>query len=505
MKVELTDITDDAEMKIAKAGGISHDNQIENLEDARELNKKLISWGHMSPIEFGDATFYVEDMSRVMLAQLSRHRHTNLMVKSQRYNTVGNIDPELPPIPPDLPNSEDDNRNDKYIFTTNQEKFITEQYKKGFSMYQLADKYDCGSSTIKRIVRRNDGNIRDISKGKTPEVPHEYFSEINKPIKAYLLGLIYADGSLVLRKDSGDSLTISQHKKYKAFLKHLSRLFKGEIYKDGHGRGLILRFRSKKMAEDIQKYGVVPNKSDKLDFPSFLEEEYVPHFLRGFFDGDGYISDRDSKLYIGICGQSKKLIEGIYNYLNDNIIGGKSGSISYRDKTRVTQCSWSKPSDTKKIVEYLYQDFDIRYVHPKKIQSAVKYSDIVKDRVNKNIEELEKEYEFVIPKNVRSNFKAIQESLGIVHQSQQVYTNMINNGVNKEDARFILPMGTKTKLYVKANFREWRHVIEERGLNDHAQWEIREFANEVLEYLYYEAPSIFEDLIKESDNYAETT
>jgi len=85
MKVELTDLTKDAELKIAKAGGISHENDIETLEEARELNRKLIDWGHLSPVEFGSVTFYVEDASRAFLAQLSRHRHINLMVQSFRY------------------------------------------------------------------------------------------------------------------------------------------------------------------------------------------------------------------------------------------------------------------------------------------------------------------------------------------------------------------------------------------------------------------------------------
>jgi len=95
MKVELTDVTQNAELKIAKSGGISHDNEIDNLEDARELNKKFIDWGHGTPIEFASSTFYVEGISRSMLSQLSRHRHINLMVKSFRY-TKTNDDLVIP-------------------------------------------------------------------------------------------------------------------------------------------------------------------------------------------------------------------------------------------------------------------------------------------------------------------------------------------------------------------------------------------------------------------------
>lgn len=85
MQVELEGYTKDPEISIAKAGAISHENEIEHVSDARELNKKLIDWGHLSPVEFSSATFYVEEVSRVFLAQLSRHRHINLMVQSFRY------------------------------------------------------------------------------------------------------------------------------------------------------------------------------------------------------------------------------------------------------------------------------------------------------------------------------------------------------------------------------------------------------------------------------------
>jgi len=70
-------------------------------------------------------------------------------------------------------------------------------------------------------------------------------------------------------------------------------------------------------------------------------------------------------------------------------------------------------------------------------------------------------------------------------------------GVPKEDYRFFLPIATTTEMYIKANLREWRHIIDLRGLNEHAQWEIRDFAQRALKKLYKVAPSVFEDQYKE--------
>ncbi len=85
MKVELIENTEEPEKMIARAARISHKASGEGLEDDRRLIKNLIDWGHMSPLEFASATFYIENMSRSCLAQLTRHRMASFMVRSMRY------------------------------------------------------------------------------------------------------------------------------------------------------------------------------------------------------------------------------------------------------------------------------------------------------------------------------------------------------------------------------------------------------------------------------------
>jgi thymidylate synthase ThyX len=63
-----------------------------------------------------------------------------------------------------------------------------------------------------------------------------------------------------------------------------------------------------------------------------------------------------------------------------------------------------------------------------------------------------------------------------------------------EDARFCLPIGTKTEVVTTYNLRQWRHVFQMRALNDHAQWEIRELMLLVLARFKELLPSMFGDL-----------
>ena len=80
-----------------------------------------------------------------------------------------------------------------------------------------------------------------------------------------------------------------------------------------------------------------------------------------------------------------------------------------------------------------------------------------------------------------------------INECFDTYDKLIRNGINKEDARFILPNACQTQIVVTCNLRNWRHIIQMRG-SKHAQWEIRNMAREVLKILQKECPNTFFDL-----------
>ena len=72
------------------------------------------------------------------------------------------------------------------------------------------------------------------------------------------------------------------------------------------------------------------------------------------------------------------------------------------------------------------------------------------------------------------------------------YAEMVDAGVPAEDARYILPNATETKLLVTMNARELLHFFGARCC-ERAQWEIREMAMEMLRLSKTVAPTIFRD------------
>lgn len=80
-----------------------------------------------------------------------------------------------------------------------------------------------------------------------------------------------------------------------------------------------------------------------------------------------------------------------------------------------------------------------------------------------------------------------ESRLAAIHR---FYGEMVEAGIPAEDARYILPNATETKIMVSMNARELLHFFELRCC-ERAQWEIRGMALEMLKLVKGVAPVIF--------------
>jgi thymidylate synthase (FAD) len=76
------------------------------------------------------------------------------------------------------------------------------------------------------------------------------------------------------------------------------------------------------------------------------------------------------------------------------------------------------------------------------------------------------------------------------------YVFLRDNGIPPEDTRFVLPNACKTEVVTTYNLRMWRHVLQERWLNKHAQWEIRKVMSAIAYELNHYLPVFFEDIVE---------
>lgn len=80
----------------------------------------------------------------------------------------------------------------------------------------------------------------------------------------------------------------------------------------------------------------------------------------------------------------------------------------------------------------------------------------------------------------------------IYKSSYKLYNEMIENGIKQEDARYVLPNATSTKINMVSNFQGWKHFLHIR-LAKKVQLETRLVAAEICKQLYNVAPIIFEN------------
>jgi thymidylate synthase (FAD) len=114
----------------------------------------------------------------------------------------------------------------------------------------------------------------------------------------------------------------------------------------------------------------------------------------------------------------------------------------------------------------------------------------------------EREAAFVMPPSIGANQEAMQVFDGLTSSSRDAYDRLIELGIPKEDARFVLPNSAPSEIVMSANFRELRHIILTRG-SRHAQWEVRDLAAKLLRLMKQHAPNVFFDLETTEDGSVE--
>lgn len=139
--------------------------------------------------------------------------------------------------------------------------------------------------------------------------PITYFDKIDTEYKAYILGIIYADGTIddKVKGKREYRLTISLQKEDKYILEKLMkdntsrevRLSRPpSVEKNNWKTRAVASISNTYMCKKLIELGCPPRKSQiGMRFPE-IPTNLIHHFIRGFFDGDGSVSIRNEK-YVG--------------------------------------------------------------------------------------------------------------------------------------------------------------------------------------------------------------
>ena len=154
-------------------------------------------------------------------------------------------------------------------------------------------------------------------------IRHDYFAQIDSPIKAYILGVLAADGTI---SPAQHRIALELSAKDADLLKIVrDELVPGGAITTRHRRGYdyqVLAFTSRNMIRDLEVLGVTAVKSRTITWPEKLPMYFACEFILGYFDGDGHITYQELPSgrypYLGFTSGSPALLTSVADVIEQH-------------------------------------------------------------------------------------------------------------------------------------------------------------------------------------------
>jgi len=131
---------------------------------------------------------------------------------------------------------------------------------------------------------------------------------------------------------------------------------------------------------------------------------------------------------------------------------------------------------------FTYQQFSQRYAEKNLINESIELPELrrqdTKNRQN-SIDDISEDIKSGFHKKIKKHFD----------EATELYNDMLNAGIAKESARFILPQATTTRMYMTGTIRSWMHYIELRSSYG-TQKEHMDIANQIKSIFNENCPTI---------------
>ena len=210
-------------------------------------------------------------------------------------------------------------------FEQNLQKILDLYWNENVSVKEIAKIVGISEHTLQRYMTGMHLLRRPGQSSRKYTVNEDFFENIDTEKKAYWLGVLYADGCVMHIRNTKyivfsavDKEWLEQYKNDISFTGPIStehhKKYNKDIYK--------VKCVSKKMYADLADKGVVERKTDILVFPECVPDSLIPHFIRGYFDGDGSVgvyknTDRGDwkRLYVSITSGSLSFLESTKTWM----------------------------------------------------------------------------------------------------------------------------------------------------------------------------------------------
>lgn len=196
-------------------------------------------------------------------------------------------------------------------------------------------------------ISQEEKSLIQSQNSRKYNINQDYFKTWSRNM-AYILGFWFADGCIY----RGRMFDITIHKKDKYILKQIANELKyeGNLYDYVDRQASRLNFSCVTIYNDIVSLGGKENKSLDINFPE-VPTEYLPDFIRGYFDGDGSIClIKNKRINTSFCSGSINFLNQLWDILKKEA-GITGGSINLNNSSLV----FGK-RDSIKLGKYMYKD-----------------------------------------------------------------------------------------------------------------------------------------------------
>ena len=239
-------------------------------------------------------------------------------------------------------------------WTDEQVAYIINKYlNENYTLKQLGKEFNCSYPTIRNLLNKH----KIKSRGNKQGYPRDefYFNKIDTEEKAYWLGFLYADGCVHSNNyEISVNITDKEHiEKFKTAIKAFNHNITETQDKRFQNAKTLYQFsiKDKQLHQDLIKWGCIPQKSLLINKIPNIPRDYVSHFLRGYFDGDGSLHYLQStnNYRISFIG-TKDFLNDIQKELQTNV----SLQSNIAGKAYVLQIAGRK--QVERILNYLYNN-----------------------------------------------------------------------------------------------------------------------------------------------------
>lgn len=270
---------------------------------------------------------------------------------------------------------------------------LENDYIKLGSLRKIAEKYNTCHGTIKRAFKRLNINYKSYNY-KIINCDECFFEQLNNT-SLYWLGFLMADGC-VHKNTIRLSLSIKDIDHVKKFKNDIKSDVKISIVKNFLNKKnkkwkdvdvVSFGLTSKKIVNDVKKFGLIPNKTFKTKFVNAIKRHPNVHiFCRGYFDGDGCWHLHNPKSRPNHKAQLVFALRGTKDFLIDfnniMILKGILPNICLNKKinmsSNIGQLTYNGNNICSDIAKWLYQDI----LKGQQNNYLKRKFDIVKDKLN---------------------------------------------------------------------------------------------------------------------------